>query len=116
VPVGDRPALAHVVGKPRAAGIGLIVVNAHHPAGEGVAWLGPGTAGVDSHEPELRATPGVGEWTAQYIALRAARDGANIAIAAKTATPHPKPQGTIYTAAEEIERAGGKAFPFIWLL
>jgi len=45
------------------------------------------------------------------IALRAARDGANIAIAAKTETPHPKLQGTIYTAAEEIERAGGKALP-----
>ena len=45
------------------------------------------------------------------IALRAARDGANIAIAAKTAEPHPKLQGTIYTAAEEIERAGGKALP-----
>jgi citronellol/citronellal dehydrogenase len=43
------------------------------------------------------------------IALRAARDGANIAIAAKTATPHPKLPGTIYTAAEEIERAGGHA-------
>ena len=47
------------------------------------------------------------------IALRAARDGANIAIAAKTATPHPKLQGTIYTAAEEIERAGGKALPLM---
>jgi citronellol/citronellal dehydrogenase len=45
------------------------------------------------------------------IALRAARDGANIAIAAKTETPHPKLQGTIYTAAEAIERAGGKALP-----
>ncbi len=45
------------------------------------------------------------------IALRAARDGANIAIAAKTATPHPKLKGTIHTAAEEIERAGGKALP-----
>jgi citronellol/citronellal dehydrogenase len=45
------------------------------------------------------------------IALRAARDGANIAIAAKTAAPHPKLQGTIYTAGEEIERAGGKALP-----
>jgi citronellol/citronellal dehydrogenase len=45
------------------------------------------------------------------IARRAARDGANIAIAAKTATPHPKLQGTIYTAAEAIERAGGKALP-----
>jgi citronellol/citronellal dehydrogenase len=45
------------------------------------------------------------------IALRAAREGANIAIAAKTTTPHPKLSGTIYSAAEEIERAGGKALP-----
>jgi citronellol/citronellal dehydrogenase len=45
------------------------------------------------------------------IALRAARDGANIAIAAKTETPHPKLEGTIYTAAEEIEKAGGRALP-----
>ncbi len=45
------------------------------------------------------------------IALRAARDGANIAIAAKTVTPHPTLGGTIYTAAEEIERAGGRALP-----
>jgi citronellol/citronellal dehydrogenase len=45
------------------------------------------------------------------IALRAARDGANIAIAAKTAEPHPKLAGTIYTAAAEVERAGGKALP-----
>jgi citronellol/citronellal dehydrogenase len=47
------------------------------------------------------------------IALRAARDGANIAIAAKTAEPHPKLAGTIYTAAEEIERSGGKALPLV---
>ena len=47
------------------------------------------------------------------IALRAARDGANVAIAAKTAEPHPKLPGTIYSAAEEIERAGGKALPLI---
>ena len=45
------------------------------------------------------------------IALRAARDGANIAIAAKTAEPHPKLPGTIHTAAEEIEAAGGQALP-----
>jgi citronellol/citronellal dehydrogenase len=45
------------------------------------------------------------------IALRAARDGANIAIAAKTAAPHPKLKGTIYSAAAEIEAAGGKALP-----
>jgi len=47
------------------------------------------------------------------IAKRAARDGANIIIAAKTAEPHPKLQGTIYTAAEEIEAAGGKALPVV---
>jgi len=47
------------------------------------------------------------------MALRAARDGANIAIAAKTETPHPKLEGTIYTAAEEIEKAGGKALPLV---
>jgi citronellol/citronellal dehydrogenase len=47
------------------------------------------------------------------IALRAARDGANIAIAAKTDKPHPKLAGTIYTAAEEVERAGGKALPLV---
>ncbi len=43
------------------------------------------------------------------IALRAAKDGASIAIAAKTADPHPKLPGTIFTAAKEIEDAGGKA-------
>ena len=45
------------------------------------------------------------------IALRAARDGANVAIAAKTTEPHPKLPGTIYSAAKDIEAAGGKALP-----
>ena len=45
------------------------------------------------------------------IALRAARDGASVAIAAKTAEPHPSLPGTIFTAAKEIEAAGGKALP-----
>jgi citronellol/citronellal dehydrogenase len=45
------------------------------------------------------------------IALRAAKDGANIAIAAKTTEPHPKLEGTIHTAAAEIEKAGGRALP-----
>lgn len=45
------------------------------------------------------------------IALRAARDGANIAIAAKTVAPHPRLEGTIYSAAEEVEKAGGRALP-----
>jgi citronellol/citronellal dehydrogenase len=51
------------------------------------------------------ASRGIGK----AIALRAAQDGANIVVAAKTTEPHPKLPGTIYTAAEEIEAAGGKA-------
>jgi citronellol/citronellal dehydrogenase len=47
------------------------------------------------------------------IGLRAAKDGANVVIAAKTAEAHPKLPGTIYTAAEEIEKAGGKALPCV---
>ena len=45
------------------------------------------------------------------IALKAAADGANVAIAAKTVEPHPKLEGTIHTAAADIEKAGGKALP-----
>jgi len=45
------------------------------------------------------------------IALRLAREGANIAIAAKTTEPHPKLEGTIYTAAQEIEKFGVKVLP-----
>src|SRR5262245_47135344 len=51
------------------------------------------------------ASRGIGK----AIALRAARDGANIVIAAKTTEPHPKLPGTIFTAAAETEAAGGKA-------
>lgn len=47
------------------------------------------------------------------IALRAARDGANVALIAKTAEPHPKLEGTVYTAAEAIEEAGGRALPIV---
>jgi citronellol/citronellal dehydrogenase len=53
------------------------------------------------------ASRGIGK----AIALRAAVDGANIAIAAKTAEPHPKLPGTIYSAAGEVEAAGGRALP-----
>jgi citronellol/citronellal dehydrogenase len=53
------------------------------------------------------ASRGIGK----AIAMRAARDGANIVIAAKSAKPHPTLPGTIYTAAEDIEGAGGKALP-----
>ena len=51
------------------------------------------------------ASRGIGK----AIALRAARDGANVVVASKTAEPHPKLDGTIHTAAAEIEAAGGKA-------
>ena len=47
------------------------------------------------------------------IAKKAASDGANVILAAKTAEPHPKLPGTIYTAAEEIEEVGGKALPVV---
>jgi citronellol/citronellal dehydrogenase len=47
------------------------------------------------------------------IALRAARDGANVAIVAKTAHPHPKLPGTVFSACEAIEKAGGKALPCV---
>src|SRR5260370_12908773 len=47
------------------------------------------------------------------MALRAARDGANIAIAAKTDQPHPKLPGTIFPAAAEIAKAGGHALPLV---
>jgi citronellol/citronellal dehydrogenase len=55
------------------------------------------------------ASRGIGK----AIGLKLAKDGANIVIAAKTAEPHPKLPGTIYTAAEEIEKAGGKCLPCI---
>ncbi|XP_044513410.1 hydroxysteroid dehydrogenase-like protein 2 isoform X3 [Gracilinanus agilis] len=55
------------------------------------------------------ASRGIGK----AIALKAAKDGANIVIAAKTTQAHPKLPGTIYTAAEEIEAAGGKALPCV---
>jgi citronellol/citronellal dehydrogenase len=47
------------------------------------------------------------------IALRIARDGGNVVIAAKTTEPHPKLPGTIYTAASQVEEAGGKALPLM---
>jgi citronellol/citronellal dehydrogenase len=48
-----------------------------------------------------------------FIAKKAAADGANIALVAKTAEPHPKLDGTVYTAAKEIEEAGGQALPIV---
>ncbi len=55
------------------------------------------------------ASRGIGK----AIGLRAAADGANIVIAAKTAEPHPRLPGTVYSAAKEMEEAGGKALPCI---
>jgi citronellol/citronellal dehydrogenase len=55
------------------------------------------------------ASRGIGK----AIALRAARDGANIVVAAKTAEPHPRLAGTIYTAADEIRAAGGQALALV---
>lgn len=54
------------------------------------------------------ASRGIG----RAMAVKFARDGANLVVAAKTAQPHPKLEGTIYDAAEEIEAAGGKALPY----
>lgn len=47
------------------------------------------------------------------IALRAARDGANVALFAKTGEPHPKLEGTVFSAAQQIEQAGGQAPPIV---
>ncbi len=55
------------------------------------------------------ASRGIGK----AIALRAAEDGANIVIAAKTSEPHPRLPGTIHTAAQEVEDAGGRALPLV---
>ncbi len=55
------------------------------------------------------ASRGIGK----AIGERLAQEGANIVIAAKTAQPHPKLEGTIYTAAEDMERAGGQALPVV---
>lgn len=55
------------------------------------------------------ASRGIGK----AIGLKLAAEGANIVIAAKTAEPHPKLEGTIFTAAEEMEKAGGKALPVV---
>jgi len=80
----------------------------------------PTTAAPESVAPEAARKPlagktlfvtGASRGIGLAIATRCARDGANVAIAAKTAEAHPKLPGTIFTAAEELEAAGGKALP-----
>lgn len=78
---------------------------------------GPGEASEENNLLSLRdktlfvtgASRGIG----LAIALRAARDGANVIVAAKTADPHPKLPGTIHTAAAQIEAVGGRALPIV---
>jgi citronellol/citronellal dehydrogenase len=73
-------------------------------------WVAPGAPSLMSTlNGKTLFITGASRGIGKAIALRAARDGANIVIAAKTTVPHPKLPGTIYTAAEEIERAGGRA-------
>ena len=50
------------------------------------------------------------------IAVECAKQGCNVAIAAKTADPHPTLEGTIFTAAQQIEEAGGYALPIVWFV
>ncbi len=66
---------------------------------------------VDSLKGKTLFITGASRGIGKAIGIRAAQDGANVVIAAKTVSPHPKLIGTIYTAAEEIEKAGGKALP-----
>lgn len=72
---------------------------------------------MSTHPPTLHGKTifisGASRGIGLAIGLRAARDGANVVVAAKTTEPHPKLPGTIYTAAQEIEAAGGKALPLM---
>src|SRR6187455_2899768 len=75
--------------------------------------LKPGASPMTSLKGKTLFVSGASRGIGLAIALRAARDGANVAIAAKTAEPHAKLPGTIYTAAEAVENAGGKALPLV---
>lgn len=70
-------------------------------------WIGGGA--VDDLKGKTLFITGASRGIGLAIALRAARDGANVVVAAKTTEAHPKLPGTIHTAAEAIERAGGQA-------
>lgn len=85
--------------------LGALLLQRHsrHPAIKRVASLKGKTVLITG------ASRGIG----LAIGTRCAVDGANVVIAAKSAEPHPKLPGTIYTAAEAIEKAGGKALPVV---
>lgn len=89
---------------------GLSVAFATHASNR--QWSQRGEAGMNLAGKTIFISGG-SRGIGLAIALRAARDGANIALAAKTAEPHPKLEGTIYTAAEQIEKAGGRALPLV---
>ncbi len=73
----------------------------------------PGVATERSLSGKVLVMSGGSRGIGLAIALRAARDGAKVTLIAKTAQPHPRLEGTIYTAAEEIEKAGGECLPFV---
>ncbi|MHA2429526.1 MAG: SDR family oxidoreductase [Promethearchaeota archaeon] len=68
---------------------------------------------MDSLKDKILFITGASRGIGKAIAIRAANDGAKIAVVAKTAEPHPKLPGTVYTAVEEINKAGGKGLPCI---
>jgi citronellol/citronellal dehydrogenase len=71
--------------------------------------LPTGTVRVNTLQGRTIFITGASRGIGKAIGLRAARDGANVVVAAKTVEPHPKLPGTIHTAAEEMEEAGGRA-------
>jgi len=84
-----------------------------HSGRRGDVWKKPKECTVSDLRNKTLFITGASRGIGKAMALRAARDGANIVIAAKTAEPHPKLPGTIYSAAEEVEAAGGNALPLV---
>ena len=87
------------------------------PAGAGGATGARAPAGYSrpmTLEGKTLFITGASRGIGKAIAMRAARDGARIVIAAKTTEPHPKLPGTIFTAADESAPAGGEALPITW--